>query len=748
MQLMTWTMARFGSRFGLVFEPYHRRVLHSALGRYLDRPLELLVGFIEPDGVRRVLPFAPEVEGITDLVNCEQFERLNSITFRGFSARYLLRFEFNVHSVFYPQNERLCVMPAFYLEMRVNPVERVRWMAPIGPTPDAVSVFLHVRRPQTQITAYTEGEGRIDLSYTGGLYPHADVSQAASEDLGVAHVAEQIVSLNPDCQMTDLGDGAGLEYTLPVTEAGSGIKWRLVWAAHTADPVLQVGRADTVANATFRYNTHWSNVTEVAREAIQTRDDHLAHSRRLEKLLEQAPVRGAELHLVNQSFQSFLSNTFWCDLQLPEGAESQWFSVWDGSCHFHSPLDVEYNNSLFYLAIWPRLLRMQIRQWSGHENAHAPSGGSYLSHDMGWGPLVSGQKFPHAMEVEENSNYLLMLQAYAHWTGDTAIVSELTGLVERLVCYLIWCDRDQSGFASEGVANTVCDAGPEIQFSKHQTYLAVKRVAALRAASSLMRIVQKSQAASEYEARAERDLRRIESAAWLGDHYAVCVDRNSVGIVDVWTGKPLPYEDLAGWDGYSIYTANGSLLPTLIGQPPLLDPERVKQDIFNSYRENFVRYGCGHTSSEAENILISQNLWRDLVAYYLGMPVNMSQTYWDMQVMSNTGSQSYGYVDSYMNNDLRFYSRGIASLGYYLAGPRLVINRLAPGTGGAYITVSPDREYPQRWPLLALADWKAGKIPVCVVDDHGNATIEGEIDPVIIHGGNPAEGATGGGLIG
>ena len=116
--------------------------------------------------------------------------------------------------------------------------------------------------------------------------------------------------------------------------------------------------------------------------------------------------------------------------------------------------------------------------------------------------------------------------------------------------------------------------------------------------------------------------------------------------------------------------------------------------------------------------------------------------------MSNTGSQSYGYVDSYMNNDLRFYSRGIASLGYYLAGPRLVINRLAPGTGGAYITVSPDREYPQRWPLLALADWKAGKIPVCVVDDHGTATIEGEIDPLIIHGGNPAEGATSGGLIG
>ena len=35
MQLMTWTVARLGSRFNLLFEPYHRRVMHSALGRFL-----------------------------------------------------------------------------------------------------------------------------------------------------------------------------------------------------------------------------------------------------------------------------------------------------------------------------------------------------------------------------------------------------------------------------------------------------------------------------------------------------------------------------------------------------------------------------------------------------------------------------------------------------------------------------------------------------------------------------------------
>jgi hypothetical protein len=66
-----------------------------------------------------------------------------------------------------------------------------------------------------------------------------------------------------------------------------------------------------------------------------------------------------------------------------------------------------------------------------------------------------------------------------------------------------------------------------------------------------------------------------------------------------------------------------------------------------------------------------------------------------------------------------------------------------------YITVDPDRHKPQRWPLLPLADWTAGKIPVCVIDHHGKVTIEGQIDPVIVHGDKPDRGAkTGAQLIG
>ncbi|MDX1564972.1 MAG: hypothetical protein R3236_06175, partial [Phycisphaeraceae bacterium] len=72
------------------------------------------------------------------------------------------------------------------------------------------------------------------------------------------------------------------------------------------------------------------------------------------------------------------------------------------------------------------------------------------------------------------------------------------------------------------------------------------------------------------------------------------------------------------------------------------------------------------------------------------------------------------------------------TLGLILSRCRLRIDRLAPG--GQRIVVDPDRGIPGRWPLLPLADWKAGKIPVCVVNDDGRVFVESEADPVIIHG--------------
>ncbi|WP_432799070.1 glutaminase domain-containing protein [Poriferisphaera sp. WC338] len=751
MQLMTWTMARLGSRFGLVFEPYKRRVMHGAMGRFLDQPLDLMVGLVEPDGTHRTLPLT--IDGV-ELANCEQFERVNSITYRGYSEKYRLRFEFNIHSVFYPQNEKLCLMPAFYLEMRVNPVPIWRWDLPEHESPDNVKLFIRIKRPDTEfktVVSPDQKSAQIQLAYQNHMHPQeGPASKDPNAELQPVNVAERIVSLNPGCEPMDeewLEDGgAGLTYNIPITATGSGIKWRLIWGAYTRNPVLKVQDGEHQRDATFRYCSHWLDVDEVINDAIANRDDYLAHSRRFEKLLEQAPLRGARRHLINQSFHAFLANTFWCDIRDQKGPMKQWFSVWEGSCTYHSSLDVEYNISLWYLTLWPQLLAQQLDQWASFEMPHKPSGGSYMAHDMGVGLYVCGQAYPHDMPVEEAVNYLQLAQTYMHWTGDRSVAHRHADLIARLATYLLWVDRDGSGFATEGGANTIDDANHATQFASKQIYLAVKRVAALRAAVSLLTQADNIELAKQCETRAEEDLKKIEAAAWLGDHYAVCLEKNSFGMIDDATGEMISFDQDSGWDAYSIYSANGTFLPHIIGQPPILDLKRVKMDVNNALRENQSHYGSGHTSEEIDNVWISQNIWRDHLARYLGMPSGHAQCYWDMQIMSNTRGQSFGFIDTYINNMLSFYPRGAVSIGYLLSGPRIIIDKLAPG--GAYITVEPSRGTPQRWPLLPLADWKANRIPVCVVDAFGNVNIEAEIDPVIVHGDEPTKDDHHEGLIG
>lgn len=745
MQLMSWMIGRLGSRFGLMFEPYQRRVMHSALGRFMDQPLDLAVGLIEPDGTQRVLPFTTDDDrdGIEQLANCEQFDRMNSITYRGYSEHYGLRFELNVHSPFYPQNERLCIMPAFYLELRVSPLRRFRLIERTKETPGKVKLFIRIRRPDTAVTA---AGNAIDLAYQIPLQPKdpwdppQTVSQFAS-DVPRVEAREKVVSLNADCQVTPGGDGLSLE--LPVTASGSGVKWRLVWAAHVAEPVLRVMRQGQEHDAALRYNRHWPDVEAVAQEAVTARDERLALSRRFEKLLEQAPLDASQRHLNNQSFQNFLCNTFWCNTEPPAQAAPggtladpiEWFSVWDGSKFYHSALDVEYNTSLFYLTFWPRLLRVQLLQWAERSEPHPASGGATMPHDLGEGLSAIGNRYDHPMPVEENANFLLLLETYSRWTGDASVTRACLHLVKLLTKHLVWTDRDQTGFPSEGVANSMVDAAPAMQFGRKQTYLAVKRAAALRAAAAIFRRHDEPELGRNCDRRVERDVRKIEQAAWLGDHYAVAVDKSAVELSDPVTGQPLEIETLPGWDAYSIYTGNGLLLPELIGQPPLLDRERLTTDVYRANRECQGRYGDGHSSIETNNPRISQNLWRDLLARYLHLGGESSaQQYWDLQVMSNTHAQSMGFTDTYVQNRLHNYPRGVVALGYFLASPRLMIDRMAPGAMPTYITVDPDRGTPQRWPLLPLADWQAGKIPVCVVHADGHVAIEAPTDRVTIIG--------------
>ena len=405
----------------------------------------------------------------------------------------------------------------------------------------------------------------------------------------------------------------------------------------------------------------------------------------------------------------------------------------------HSTVDVEYNASLFALCLWPDLLSIQLLQWAEALRPHPASGGATLDHDLGSGTAATGQRTRYHMEVEENSNFLLLLQVYSRWTGDRAPVRRLGEAVRSLTTHLLWTDRGRDGFPDDPGENTLVDGPASVRLAGRQTYTAVKRLAALQAAADLFRLLGDAGAAREVDAIVDADAAKVEALAWRGDHYAVAADASAVERVDPATGKPLPYEHIPGTDAYSIHTANGLLLPAMIGSPPLLNRERLLMDLVSADRECAGRYGGGDSSEAVESMRVSLNLWRDLYARYAGLSGPSSAgRYWDLQVVSNTGQNSLGFSDAYVHDLLSHYPRGVVTLGWFLATPRLTVDRLAPA--GPYLTVNPDRHTPQRWPLLPLADWSAGKVPVCVVGADGRVHIEAETDPVIVHGAAEGEG--------
>ena len=719
MQLTTWPLARLGSRPGFLFEPQRRRVMHSALGRFLDQPLDLAVGLVTPDGTERVMPFTPDGQL---LFGCEQFERINSITYRGHCESCGVRLELNFHSPFYPQDEAVCLLPVIYMELRViqSPQIRSRHVTP----PQKVRLFVRLKRPDTQIQT---GPGRIDLSYQTPLRPHyspacgadADTPAADERSLNPARVRERIHSLNEGAEpLTDAEGRAGLTLELPVAEEGSGIKWRLVWAAHTADPVLRVNDQP----ATLRYAEKWRDLDAVMADAIANRDENLALSRRFEKLLDQAPLDRSQWHLLALSFQTYLANTFWCRRQ----NGSDLFTIW-GGCNFaHSPITAAYHETLFLLALWPRLMRWRLEQWCEGCVEHAPSGGLTAVVDLGRGLAFGRGEVSRHRTLDVNATLLLMLQAYVHWTGDTELPNRHPKLIDRLAMYVHWADRDGSGFPADSTV-LAPDDDAQVNAARRHTWLAIKRATALSAAADLLSRAGAMAEAERYSAASVAAVAAIEEGAWLTDHYGYAPGPARSQLLE-------PGDGVIGstdWNDYTIKTAYGLLLPTLIAQPLAFDPERLRLDLTSSHRETLRNYGCTDASSEISRLSISGNLWRDLVAHYLHIDLPPTDArYWDLQLYSNTGEQSLGYCDSYIVDEIAFSTRGLATFGYFLAGPRLQIDRL----DGGYIAVDPDRLHTQRWPLLPLADWPAGKIPICYVDTTGAVRIEGRLQTVKIIG--------------
>ncbi len=767
-------LGRLGSRFMINPQPQLLAWRKSPLGTWADDLSELVLAFKDAEGDIRCLPFTPRYPVFSRI---SQRNGLTGVTYFCSDPDLPFSVEVTLRAPFYPRDTLLSTAPFFYMDVKV--ANHSSNAAP--------GSFLLVMPHKDDLTGGNAPEPlasapgyRFRTRYTFGAESYVQTGNNSGFVL-----FEEAISLSDEFDVSwyyqNPQDGGWIwpspaGYPLPyphgvytfLPRSHTGFEWSFqlspgesqskeaILAAHTSSPVLNV-RGDR--SFRFLYNSQegpsLTSVEKVVAYAHSERGTILEKADFFESLFSPAhlsPISDAGKNLLALAFQNFLVNTWWC-----YGAQNQeWFSVWEGiPCMFHSTIDVEYNNAWFYLLLWPELLGKLLRQWTLFEKT-SPQG-RYLSHDMGVVNQVTGMAYPHDMPVEENANFLLLLYAYWRHTGDRTALEELYPKAVEYLRFLLNCDTDGNGLPDLHTSNTIDQGSDAIQHARNQTYLGVKVLASCRAyhdmAGALLKTDGLVNSAREAIVRINLTLDKM----WLGDHFAVCDDPS------------IPREEA---EAYSLYASNGLLYLLTSGLDTGLTAEnleRMGKDILSSASRLTRRYGDVHTSVNNENQWVSQNLWRDALGYYLGIPgwpegqdTRVSR-YWNLQLLYATRQRGgfwdvCDYRDHYFMGASEARARGFASaeqandymklakvsgegfggafrlmepyqqsLGYYPRGATAFVlipalARLRLDRPGDLLLYQP-AHFPARVPVLQCADWEApdpaARVPLLEFDSSG-----------------------------
>ena len=115
-------LARLGSRFSLNFRPPAKggQLWTSPMGRFADAPLDAAVGIRVKNEVR-CLPFTRRYPAFETV---EQELTMTSVAFRCQSRALGIAATFRFVGPFYPQDEEVSTLPAFYLVVEVERLRR------------------------------------------------------------------------------------------------------------------------------------------------------------------------------------------------------------------------------------------------------------------------------------------------------------------------------------------------------------------------------------------------------------------------------------------------------------------------------------------------------------------------------------------------------------------------------------------------------------------------------------------------
>jgi hypothetical protein len=675
MQLLGDALAVLGSRHGLIFDPMHGACRLLRFDAFAEAPSVQIRAGLRVNGRDHHFPLCPEESRFAFFD-----QRLSpcSTRFIGIEPQTGLKVTLTFVTPFRPRDADFSTTPVLGVRLQAERLSgNFRW-TPVTEPITSAALFFEVGGEGLTVEPNRES---VNLDFASRTARSRDWQT----DPGARVVAQK------DTLVPLSGRREGCRFWQPLeVDSLATTALEIMWCTHS-EPVLQVdGR-----RRPFRYTRRFASLAEVCEWARHSGRELFANARHVDALIADNNLSASINHLLAQTLHSWLINTWWVDR---DGAD--WFSVWEGNCHFHSTVDVEFTQSPFYLTLWPELLGLQLRQWPAFSKDGALTLGErgrgtlFLSHDCGSMAVADGQAYPHEMEVEETTNYLILTYAYWRRTGDFELVRAVAGTLRPYLAFLVAADTAGHGIPTEGVANTIDDASPAIQYGREQVYLAVKTLAAFRCGAAMLAALGEREPATAFHQRAEGIRDYIEAHGWADDHYVTLLCRSSEGLRNPWTGKALDTPEVAGWANCHIYTANAIAVLDLVGLDLGLSPERLRQDLVSATGRCLREYGCAHTDYVAVDYAangvrdgmvgvasnpgwVSMNMLRDIAAFYRGVDLRpLADRYWNWQTTTNSQTPTL-FFETFSGNNLCFYPRGVAVWGFFDALAGRVIDRVA-----------------------------------------------------------------------
>jgi hypothetical protein len=705
MQLLGDALSVLGSRHGLIFDPQAGTCRLLRFDAFAEAPVVELRAGLVVNGKAYHFPLCPDGERFAFFD-----QRLTPCTTRfiGIEPHTGLKASLEIVTPFRPRDATFSTTPVLGLRLGVERLSgNFRWTPVSAPVND-LELFIEIAGPNLRVEP---SAGAVDLFFTSRTARAKDWDSDPGARVVPQH--DRLVALS--------GEVEGTRFRLPLDPAAVGAaRLDVAWCTHS-EPVLQVGGR----RRPFAYTRAFASLDAVVAWAGEHGTELFANARHVDGVIGANNLSASINALFAQTLHSWLINTWWVDC---DGTD--WFSVWEGNCHFHSTVDVEFTQSPFYLAVWPELLGLQLRQWPAFSKDGALTlgergrGTAFLSHDCGAMAVADGQAYPHEMEVEETTNYLILTYAYWRRTDDRMLVREVADTLRRYLAFLVAADTAGHGIPTLGVANTIDDASPAIQYGREQVYLAVKTLAAFLGGAALLEALGENESARNYRHRAERIRDYIEAHGWAGDHYVTLLDRSAEGLRNPWTGQPLATAEVLGWSNCHIYTQNALAVLDLVGLDTGLSPERLRRDLITAAERCLREYGCAHTDYVADEYAqnglkegmvgvasnpgwISMNMLRDIAAFYRGVDLRpLADRYWAWQTTTNSQTPTL-FFETFSGNNLCFYPRGVAVWGFFDALAGRVIDRVAgrDETAPRFPDVRVPRLFDAHWtpPSLPLA---------------------------------------------